>query len=720
MKEEVRILAAFVVVLIGFFPEACFSAEAPADEKPPPLQSPLPEAELKARREALRSRIYEPLALEARSYRLLFERATSSFVIEDRRTGEGWHTPLERKGFAKVELAKGGRLPIDMAQDVKAGEKEIRFRGRSSAGEAPAVDFALRVLDPLVGLEVSFEVAEAARADVRAVRLLDGCLWVADADGGGAVLPRGLGEWMPAAGGDIARRFQKDDGPWAPIPASPEPATMAAVGLVRGPAALLLAWEDPKAEVEVIRGPVGASGFPGRSGLRCSLEIRGARGSVRLFPLGKGDEIDIAHSHRQLVRTEKSPPTLRLRTRDRGNLPSIQGAAILRPTIAAPDPQGKPRLIRSLDEVAATAERWRKALDIDQALVILDGWSAQGAGEEVPAGARPAAIAGGGKALADCARRVKALGWLFGLAAWRAEPIEEIGKGGVAPDLILLGEEHLKDVPPTAESVPPSPWLLGTDGAGEGVVPSCAYLEGILSHKVLSPANGLVFPLFAFSYGHCVRMAVRADEAVEPDSAVRLLAHLAFGEVPIYALEPPASESRGGSPGVKAPPHPSGWSNPCLARADGGWAEGKGLSEREIFVKNTYEVLTHVARIRYRAPLLFRRFLTEDHTVEESWFGEDMRIVVNYGDRDYADAEGDFRLPPCGFWVAHPYFHAFHAVRAHGVDYPTPALFTVRSLEGKMYLRADAVRIFHGFGPSRIRLGGRDFDVAREAVVKIW
>jgi len=94
--------------------------------------------------------------------------------------------------------------------------------------------------------------------------------------------------------------------------------------------------------------------------------------------------------------------------------------------------------------------------------------------------------------------------------------------------------------------------------------------------------------------------------------------------------------------------------------------------------------------------------------------------VVNYGDREYASTEDDFKLPPGGFWVQYPFFHAFHATRAHGVDYETPALFTVRSLEGKMYLRAEAVRIYHGFGPSQIRLGGRNFDVPREGVVKVW
>ncbi|MGH9362013.1 MAG: hypothetical protein ACRD2T_08855, partial [Thermoanaerobaculia bacterium] len=228
---------------------------------------------------------------------------------------------------------------------------------------------------------------------------------------------------------------------------------------------------------------------------------------------------------------------------------------------------------------------------------------------------------------------------------------------------------------------------------------------------VLDP-TGPHFPLFAFAYGHAARLGARPEDAVGPDQPERLLAHLVLGEVPLYALAP-----AGGAAEAEPPPEDPRF---CLARSDGGWAEGKGLSARERFLKHTYEVLSHVARIRFRERLLFHRHLRPDRTVEETYFGPDLRIVVNYGPREYADEEGGFTLPRCGFWVQHPFFHAFHATRAHGVDYPRGALFTVRSLEGKMYLRAEAVRIYHGFGPRRIQLGGRDFEVAREEVVKIW
>jgi len=676
--------------------------------------SPLPEAELEARRKALAGRIFEPAVLEASSFRLSFERASSSILIEDRRTGIGWHSSLARKGFASILLrGAAASLPVDRVDGLRIDEKEIRFRGRSSLGELPEILFHLRVLDPLVGLEISYEVSGPASDRIDRVRLLDGTPWIADADEGGVLLPRGFGEWLAASDAPAGRwRFRRDDGPWLgeasggkAAAGSAERALVSALGLVRGTtasetaataastAALLVLWETPGSELEIARTPSDAAGFPGRGGFFPSVEIAGPRGVVKLFPLGKGDAIDICHSYRQLMDRGRGILSLRRKTEAREELRGLIGAAVLRPVLRE----------RNLESLAALLARWREKLEIDQLLVSLDG-------------------AGGDAALADFSARVHKLGYLFGLRAESPEGIIETLprlKEKFAPDLLLVpAAPSLMPgglAGPTqaiGEKIQTELGIAGTDGAGETWTSGFGYLEGILSGPVLRPIGAPALPLFAFGFGHTARMTVRPEDAVEPDQPEKVLRHLLFGEVPLYAL-PPA----GGSRENEAAPGDSRW---CLARGDGGWSEGQGLTVRERFVKNTFEVLTHVARTRFRAPLLFHRYLTDDRTVEEVHYGPDLRIIVNFGDRDYSSDEADFKLPRWGFWVQEPMFHAFHATRAHGVDYATPALFTVRSLEGKMFLRAEAVRIYHGFGPAKIALGGKDFDVKREATVKIW
>ena len=496
----------------------------------------------------------------------------------------------------------------------------------------------------------------------------------------------------------------------------------AAAGLDRSLAALILFWDAPGAEIAIRRGPVESPDFPGKNGIVSSLEVRGSKGSVRFFTLGKGDQNEIAQSHRQLMMREGEQRSLRMKTEDREALRSLLGAAVLRPEIAARAADGAPRLARSFSDVGALAERFRKVLEIDQALFLLDGWSARAAGESAgtDSACDPAKRAGGDEGLLALSKRVRELGFLFGLVAECPEDLPGSLarlKERAAPDLLLYrAPSGLTPKEPAAgedslgERIRNDIGIAATDGAGEGWVRGFGYLEGLLSHKALRPLDP-VFPLFAFSYGNAARITVRPEDAVEPGEPEKVLAHLILGEVPLYALPP----ERGAD--VEAPP---GDPRFTFARSDGGWTEGKGLSARERFIKNTYEVLSHVARIRFRAPLLFHRYLTPDRTVEETYFGPDLRVVVNYGEREYKDQEGDFTLPRFGFWVQHPFFHAFFATRAHGVDYEKPALFTVRSLEGKLYLRAEAVRIYHGFGPTRIQLGGREFDIQREQQVKIW
>ena len=62
---------------------------------------------------------------------------------------------------------------------------------------------------------------------------------------------------------------------------------------------------------------------------------------------------------------------------------------------------------------------------------------------------------------------------------------------------------------------------------------------------------------------------------------------------------------------------------------------------------------------------------------------------------------------------------AFCATRYNGLDYAEPVLFTVRSLDGKPIAESSKVRIYHGFGDGRIRLLGKEFNVAREDVVRV-
>ncbi|MBE3070258.1 MAG: hypothetical protein IMZ66_08480, partial [Planctomycetes bacterium] len=162
--------------------------------------------------------------------------------------------------------------------------------------------------------------------------------------------------------------------------------------------------------------------------------------------------------------------------------------------------------------------------------------------------------------------------------------------------------------------------------------------------------------------------------------------------------------------------------DPALfTRAEGGWAEG--LHPLDIFVKNTYEVLSPLNEITSRVRLVRHEFLTPDRTVRRTVFGEGpdaVETVINLGGAEYrctSRAGGEVVLPPYGFLVEGPTFVAFCATRFGGLTYGGPAMFTVRSVDGKPLAAGGRARVYHGFGDPRIRIAGGEHTVAKEAVV---
>ncbi|MBI4582755.1 MAG: hypothetical protein HY717_01795 [Planctomycetes bacterium] len=687
----------------------------------------------------------DPVVLEARSFQLYFDRKDSTFRLEDRKTGLDWHGPLDRRGFASLLLpqARGGmtapsphpppegtvELPVDQVEDLQVEEKSIRFRGRSSKGDLPPVTFELRLTDPLVGLEIAaLPEAKSWPAGAR-LKLIDRGLWVSGAEGGGALLPLGLGEWRAAqSASPFSRRFAL--GPPAEAAAGGagagasaiERAMLAGFGLLKGNAGLVASWEGPEAVVEAAGRK--NSDYPGDSFLAVTVTAAEDSRSLRLYPLGRIEVEDLARSYKQLVSHPEPVSTLRAKTGAREEQRALLGAAIFRVDLKEDPPPW-----RRFEEVAAAAARLKKKLDLDQALFLIDGWLAP-TPADLGAGLRAAPEAGGDDGLARAAKQIQGEQLLVGLVVPSPVPAagDENLKGWegaledlqrrAAPDLLFLAGE--KNFPPPRTA---AEWkrreaqaavaeglaarvagLVGGEFFSESQFRRAAYLEGLLDPAPPS-ARGSFYPFLPLVYGQSARLAAGAGRSLSPEDPEAFLDFLLLGEVPAYRL-----------PGKDAPAGGS----PALFGREEGWFSGKGLSPEERFLKGTYEVLTHVARTRFREPLHFYRRLTEDGAVEEIYYGFDLRIVTNRGDREYRDDERGFTLPKYGFWVQHPLFVAFHATRAFEVPYDRPALFTVRSLEGKLYLRAEAVRIWHGLGPDPIRLGGKDFTVPEEKVVKIW
>jgi len=176
----------------------------------------------------------------------------------------------------------------------------------------------------------------------------------------------------------------------------------------------------------------------------------------------------------------------------------------------------------------------------------------------------------------------------------------------------------------------------------------------------------------------------------------------------VQFVPPPAAQQVSGDPAM-------------YVRGDGGWSTGMHPFDR--FVKNTHEILSPLNELTARMPMTAYEFLTEDRLVRRTVFGEGaeaVRVVVNGAPGSYAfrcEAGGEVVLPPYGFAVESPRFVAFCAAKWNGIDYAAPALFTMRSLDGRPLAESRSVRIFHGFGDERLRFGGAEHRVPRQTVL---
>ncbi|MCZ6794972.1 MAG: hypothetical protein O7J95_15320 [Planctomycetota bacterium] len=719
-------------------------------------QEPLSREELEARRKKFESWTFEPVVLDAGAVFFQMDRRDSSFYVQERRSGVRFYSSLRRRGYATVELRDGRRLPIDRCDAITVSGEKIRFAAASNAGDVPLVWLAIATDRAAGRLTFEFDVPEESRPDVAAVTLLEESLWIADSDGGGIALPRGMGEWL-AADSPEALRVRLDGVPQTAssprlfMNAVPETSySVPFLGIQRGEGTLLLTWKRGAA-LEVARRIAEDERFPGRRGLFLSLRFPSPRGRFSILggALPQLGPLDVARVYLGAKERELAAPTLRFKCGEHPGLEGLPGALIFRPRMAAAPrpPAAAGEVLHTFDEVARIAERLRGKLEVDQALFILEDWLGSGSGKA--SSLLPAAVECGGDAgLADCSRRIRDAGYVFGLAierdhlirdataarprgesAW-ASAAEAAGSPGGFPELRSRASPQLLVVrePPAEGASSPGDLLdsraefiaqvrkafplWGTNLGSELDVRDAAYLEGFFHRETTLPEFTSAFPLFASAHGRRVRLAAAPGEGLRPDDAAGVLHHLLFGEAPVIEL-PPRADSGGAS--RKAGDGPE-W---CFARP-GGWTEGRDLTPHDVFIKNVFEVCSYVSRISRRERLALHRPLTADGLVRESYFGHDLRIVVNFGPEPYEDQETETTLPRFGFLVRYPFFFAFHATRVDGHEYATPAFFTVRSLEGKMYLRAEKTRIYRGFGPETVWLGGKEFRVEREKVVKIW
>ncbi len=331
------------------------------------------------------------VSLENRALRTELDCSSGAITLLDEQTGASWEL-----GRPVATLKSGSTATPPSLRLTHRDKSTLRYR-REGIGE-----FSLKLLPNPPRLEYSV----VPEQEVKDLRLLSKALPVGPGGNSYYAAPHRMGIQLRAEGGKpYSRRFR-------------DSCSMAMFGVVKEGSALLVTWTDPYTEVQV-----DYSLQPSPQ-LRMGLAMRERGQSVRLQPLGLGGYVEIAKAYRAVARERGLLKTIAEKMRENPRVAEMFGAADFKPfaymRLAPNTPWHRQdtwgaQLNFTFEECADLAEHLNRDLGIDRAMLVLNGWINGGYDNRHPDILPAAPEIGGNDGLSACSRRVKALGWLFGL-----------------------------------------------------------------------------------------------------------------------------------------------------------------------------------------------------------------------------------------------------------------------------------------------------------------
>jgi hypothetical protein len=329
--------------------------------------------------------------LENRALRAELDLSSGAITLLDKQTGVGWE-----RGPPETTLRSGGTATLPRLRLTHRDKSTLRYR-REGIGE-----FSLKLLANPPRLEYSV----VPEQEVKDLRLLSNALPVGPGANSYYAAPHRMGIQLRAEGDKPYSRHFRDS------------CSMAMFGAVKEGSALLVTWTDPYTEVQVDYSIQPAPQ------LRMGLAMREREQSVHLQPLGHGGYVEIAQAYRAVARKRGLLKTIAEKIRENPRVAELFGAADFKPFACMRLAPNTPRhrqdtwgaqLNFTFEECADLAEHMNRDLGIDRAMLVLNGWINGGYDNRHPDILPAAPEIGGNDGLAACSRRVKALGWLFGL-----------------------------------------------------------------------------------------------------------------------------------------------------------------------------------------------------------------------------------------------------------------------------------------------------------------
>ena len=334
----------------------------------------------------------------------------------DKRAEVTWRSNPFQPRFGEVTAIVAGkpqRLALAGCEVRSAGNSlELTFRPVPDQPGALVLLVTIQALPDKQTLEFDYTAVPAT--GVESVRLLEDALWTSDSDQGYVTVPVREGLLIPANSGlSFTHRFDTY---------AYEGCHMTMLGLVKQGAAALLTWTDPYVAAEVRSSVTNLASLNGSQALSSSLVLRKSATSFRLRLLGKGDYNTIAEAYREVARKKGYLVTWDQKLLGHHERAKYFGASnyklwsmLTRQMNEDSSKELSVRVNWTFDEAAQVAEHLKKDLELDRVLFILGGWIHRGYDNQHPDILPSAPECGGDAAFADCARRVRQLGYVLSL-----------------------------------------------------------------------------------------------------------------------------------------------------------------------------------------------------------------------------------------------------------------------------------------------------------------
>jgi hypothetical protein len=354
--------------------------------------------------------IEEVASIETEAARFALDPATGGWTLTDRRADVTWGNGAAPGPW--VALLRAAEGDADAPQRVPLTLRAVETVRDPVAGPGLRARFA----DPQgddAGLALVFRLHEAAlhvhllpdAGCPRVVLFTEGLEAGGDARGE-LLLPIRMGLLLRA---DRGEPFEQRLGTYA----YEEGVHMAMVAMFREGAALMATWGDPHLALHVAREGERAPK------LRLAFELGGSARSLALHCLGPGDLSAVAAAYRERAEALGYRVPWEQKLRARPQAAGFFGACNVKLWHALArrideDLQETSVEVRwTFDEAAQIAEHLKLELELENVLFHLGGWTRYGYDCRHPDIMPANPECGGNEGLADCARRVRACGYLF-------------------------------------------------------------------------------------------------------------------------------------------------------------------------------------------------------------------------------------------------------------------------------------------------------------------